>query len=233
MSKFVPSEYIDFRKPFLQTLFDIRDRGALADSQHDVHGIVRPETEIPDGVAIGSEQKRNAKERAITLDLPLDAGAVTIDLNFCWQCRDGNQVPIAHVVKNRVRGYLSGQLGHIGNRETLPYIGVRPDEGNDLLFSLGSAIDRKGHANAVRLHYSGNASRHLSHPAFQSRSKLEGLYSPRCDPDIGVAGIDQPGRGPQEANQETALKHHQKHGKRHTQHGHGEARAIVNDVLPG
>src|SRR5204862_438265 len=115
VSKFVPSEYIDFRKPFLQTLFDIRDRGALADSQHDVHGIVRPETEIPDGIAIGSEQKRNAKERAITLDLPLDPGAVTIDLNFCWQCRDGNQVPIARIVKNRVRGYLSGQLGQIGN----------------------------------------------------------------------------------------------------------------------
>src|SRR5207249_6556623 len=132
VSKLIPGEYVDLREPFLQALFNIGNRRALADSQYDVHGVVGPETEIPDGVAIGSKQERNAKERAITLDLALDARTVTINLDFCRQNRHRNQVPVADVVENRVRRYFSGEFGHVGYREALSHIRVRSDQGNDL-----------------------------------------------------------------------------------------------------
>src|SRR5260370_38352573 len=211
----------------------MRKGGALAESEEDVHGIVRSETQVPDRVSIRSKQKRDSEECSITLDLALDTGAVTIDFNFSRQCPYRNQVPVAHVVENRVRRYLSGQFRDIGNWEALPYIRVRSDQGNDLMLSIRGKRDRKRDAYTVSFHYSWNTSRHLPHPAFQSRSKLESLHSSRCNPDIGVASIDKPGRCPQKANQETPLKHHSKYRKRYAQHGHREARPAVNDILPG
>src|SRR5260370_27885530 len=168
----------------------------------------------------------------LTFDLPLDAGAVTINFNFCRQCRHSNQVSVAHVVENRVRRCLSGQFRRIGNWEAFPYIRVRSDQGNDLLLSIRSTIDCKRHAHPVSLHYSSNTNTHLSHAAFQSRSKLKGLHSSRSNPDVGVAGIYKPGCCPQKADQEAPLKNHQEYTKRHAKHRYREADSIVNDVLP-
>src|SRR5437879_4269660 len=93
--------------PFLFTSYRNAVR-YLGFGPDDAMYIVRSETQVPDRVAIRGKQKRDSEECSITLDLALDGGTVTIDFNFSRQCPYRNQVPVAHVVENRVRRYLSG-----------------------------------------------------------------------------------------------------------------------------
>src|SRR5258707_803305 len=75
-------------------------------------------------------------------------------------------------------------------------------------------------------------SSHFPNAAFQGSSKLKSLYTSRSNPNVGIAGVDQPGCCSQKAGQETALKNHEEHGKTHPEYSHREACSIVNDVLP-
>src|SRR5437868_4727285 len=120
----------------------------------------------------------------------------------------------------------------IGSREALSYIAVRTNQSYNLLLSVWCAVHSKSHANSARFTHTWYAGSHLSHPAFDGSSKLKGLHSSRSNPDVGVAGIYKSRRCAQKASQETPLKDHQEHRKRHAEHGYRKAGSIMNDILP-
>src|ERR1700722_14014007 len=218
MGKLALSKYVDLRQPLPKVLLDIGNRVPIANSQQDVHGVFRAEAHVPGGIAVKGEQKRDAEESSVPFDLALDAGTMTIYLDFCGQRGDVHLFAIAYVVENRLRRCLSRRFRYVGHWKTLANIGICANQSDHLLRAIGRAVDSKSHAHSTSFHHSRYAGSHFPNAAFQSSSKLKGLHTPRRDPDVGIARIDKPRCGSQKASQETALKDHQEHGKTHTQY---------------
>src|SRR5215472_1387237 len=231
MRKLVLREDIDFGKSLLKALLDLGKGISLVESQENVHRLVGAEVHIPDSIPVRSEQERNPKERPIAMDFTLNAGTVAIYLHLCRQGVHFNLFTVTDIIENRIRRHLIGRLRPIGNRKAPPNTRVCADEGHNLLLSDRRAVNGKRHAHPTGLQNPWHPSRHLPHTALQSRSKLKSLHSPCGNPDVSVTGIYQPGRSLQKASQETTLKDHQEYCERHTEHSHGEASAIVQDIL--
>src|SRR5882762_1975756 len=217
----------------LKILLYLRDRIRLVDTQENVHGLFGTIPHVTSGIRIRSKQKRNSEERSISVNLTLDTGAVPVYFHFRRHGRYLNQVPIAYVIEDCIRRHPIGEPRAIGNRESLADIGIRANQSHDLLLSVWCSVHGKRHANSARFQYPWDTGGHLPDSTVNGSSKLKCLHSSRGNPNIGVAGINKSGCRSQKTGQETALKNHQKYGKRHTEHRYRKAGSVVNDILPG
>src|SRR5258705_3839405 len=99
MREFALRKYVNLGQPLSQVLLDIGNLVSIADSQKNVHRVLRPETHVTGGIPVRGEQKRDAQESSVPLNLALDARTLTIDLPFCRQRREIHLFAIAYVVE--------------------------------------------------------------------------------------------------------------------------------------